>query len=110
MVKSFAFRLLMIFLVTRFFRRPAVPNSTQVTTVTTHPSNPNSAFTPGNLYASGDLLVSYAPAIFLALDAHLGHVHIHQRRISLQVRSIRTSALETGSHQIRRLDLGRRIH
>jgi hypothetical protein len=56
-IKSFAFRLLMIYLVTRFFRRPTTVNPIGNETLPIIPSIPNIAYTPGNLYRSGDLIV-----------------------------------------------------
>jgi hypothetical protein len=56
-IKSFVFRILMIYFVTRFFRRPTTVNPIGNETVPIIPSIPNVAYTPGNLYKSGDLLV-----------------------------------------------------
>jgi hypothetical protein len=56
-IKSFIFRILMIYFVTRFFRRPATINPTGNGTLPIISSTPNVAYTPGNLYKSGDLLV-----------------------------------------------------
>ena len=47
----------MIYFVTRFFRRPATVNPIGNETLPINPSIPNIAYTSGNLYASGDLLV-----------------------------------------------------
>jgi hypothetical protein len=56
-IKSFVFRILMIYLVTRFFRRPATITPIGNDTLPINPSIPNAIYTPGNLYTSGDLLV-----------------------------------------------------
>ncbi|CAF1562357.1 unnamed protein product, partial [Adineta steineri] len=53
-IKSMAFRMLMFYFVTQFFRRSPASNTAGNSTLST---NLNSGFTPGNLYANGDLLV-----------------------------------------------------
>ncbi len=60
-IKSFVFRILMIYFVTRFFRRPATVDPTGNGTLPTVPSIPNIGYTPGNLYKSGNLLVRIFP-------------------------------------------------
>ncbi len=54
MVKSFAFRMLMFYFITQFFRRSSTNPSTANTTL---PANPTTGYAPGNLFAHGDLLV-----------------------------------------------------
>ena len=56
-IKSFIFRILMIYFVTRFFRRPATVDPIGNDTLPINPSTPNFVYSPGNLYKSGDLLV-----------------------------------------------------
>ncbi|CAM4748430.1 unnamed protein product [Rotaria magnacalcarata] len=58
-VKSFAFRVLMIYLVTRFFRRPANVNPTETRTVPIDSSLLTTTYIPGSLYTTGDLLDMY---------------------------------------------------
>ncbi|CAF1480758.1 unnamed protein product [Rotaria magnacalcarata] len=58
-VKSFAFRVLMIYLVTRFFRRPANVNPTETRTVPVDSSLLTTTYIPGSLYTTGDLLDMY---------------------------------------------------
>ncbi|CAF2807681.1 unnamed protein product [Rotaria sp. Silwood2] len=58
-IKSFLFRILMIYLVTRFFRRPTTVHPTENKTLPINPAISNSAYMPGSLYATGDLLDIY---------------------------------------------------
>ncbi|CAF3245984.1 unnamed protein product [Rotaria socialis] len=58
-VKSFAFRVLMIYLVTQFFRRPANVNPTETRTVPIDSSLLTTTYIPGSLYTTGDLLDMY---------------------------------------------------
>ncbi|CAF0977717.1 unnamed protein product [Adineta steineri] len=55
-IKSMAFRMLMFYFVTQFFRRSPASNTAGNSTLST---NLNNGFTPGNLYANGDLLDIY---------------------------------------------------
>lgn len=57
MFKSFAFRILMIYFVTRFFRQPAKVNPTGNETLQVIPTISNL----GSLYKTGDLLVRIFP-------------------------------------------------
>ncbi|CAF2523828.1 unnamed protein product [Rotaria sp. Silwood2] len=54
--KSFAFRMLMFYFITQFFRRSPTNNTPGNATI---PVNVNSGYTPGNLFAHGDLLDMY---------------------------------------------------
>jgi hypothetical protein len=47
----------MIYFVTKFFRRPTAVHPNGNETLPINPSISNIAYTPGNLYTSGDLLV-----------------------------------------------------
>jgi hypothetical protein len=69
----------MIYLVTRFFRRPATVNPTKNDTLPINPTIPNAAYTPGNLYMSGDLLVRIFLSSFSYLKTNfcLGYVYIY---------------------------------
>ncbi|CAF5228468.1 unnamed protein product, partial [Rotaria magnacalcarata] len=52
-------RVLMIYLVTRFFRRPANVNPTETRTVPIDSSLLTTTYIPGSLYTTGDLLDMY---------------------------------------------------
>ena len=56
-VKSFLFRIVMIYLVTRFFRRSPTTTSPGNATVPSQSTSSNLVYTPGNLYSAGDSLV-----------------------------------------------------
>ncbi|CAF0825027.1 unnamed protein product [Adineta steineri] len=57
--KSFLFRIVMIYFVTRFFRRPATVNPIANETLVVNSPISSNIFTPGNVYTSGDLLDMY---------------------------------------------------
>ncbi len=76
-IKSFLFRILMIYFVTRFFRQPTTVHPTENKTLPIVSSNPNGAYTPGNLYKSGDLLVRLVLRLFSLCCLSLGYVHIY---------------------------------
>ncbi|CAF4666804.1 unnamed protein product [Rotaria sp. Silwood1] len=58
-IKSFLFRILMIYFVTRFFHRPTTVHTIENRTLPINPSISNNAYMSKNLYTTGDLFDIY---------------------------------------------------
>lgn len=95
----------MFYFITQFFRRsPATPANNA-----TLPLSPSGAYTPGNLFASGDLMVNIvARWVRRSIDRSIvdivGYVRVHQRGRNLSIRCKQTTNLADQSSEVRRLD------
>lgn len=86
-IKSFVFRILMIYLVTRFFRQPATNPKVNNGTV---PKHPLLTIIPQNLYSSGDLFVSIIYLCLFSLKTN----PIFRTSIYLSVKSVITNMIQ----------------